>query len=104
MWAWHVSSLGSKRHLCALLQRKDLGALVVVRTTSSVVLGDLDIGWRQQIHVARNSLHGATEPVANATREIDEAATQLAVDIFQIHDHRLAALEDICDLLSIVEA
>ncbi len=49
-------------------------------------------------------LHRAVQAVAQAAGEVDEPAGHLALGGLEVHDHRLAFLEPVGDLLGLIEA
>src|SRR5215203_1467173 len=75
-------------------------------------LGDALALLRAHLHVARreqedpvgDGLDVAVERVGQARAEVHHPATQVAVDVLEVQDHRLLALEAVGKVLGVVEA
>src|SRR5215207_2240179 len=86
------------RRLLELVEERPLG------DTLALLRADLDVAPREPENPVRNGLDIAVERVGQARAEVHHPPRQVAVNVLQVQDHRLLALEAIGQVLGVVEA
>src|SRR5215210_9565869 len=80
-----------------LIEERPLGdALALLRA-------HLDVARRKQEDPVGNGLDVAVERVGQARAEVHHPTAEVAVDVLEVQDHRLLALEAVREVLGVVE-
>src|SRR5215212_5164519 len=86
------------RRISELVEERSFG------DTLALLRANLDIARREEEDPVGNRLDVAVQRVGQARAEVDHPAAQIAVDVLEVQDHRLLALEPVGEILGVVEA